>query len=185
VTIRRNIRTETEARRQALRNFSLRLYPDSVLREPCTLVEQFDSTLSDLLAEMRVLMLAHCGIGLAGPQVEITQQLFITEIDGCQRVLINPDLPPGPETEPTVEGCLSLPGIRVNVCRPARVAVTGFDPRGKRLAWEADGLWVRVIQHETDHLHGVLIVDYGPPVREETVDRYPEMRTHRPEKSTL
>jgi len=157
-------------RRRALRQLSVRLHPDFVLRQPCAPVERFDSTLSDLLAEMRSLMLANGGIGLAGPQVGITQQLFIGEIEGRHLALINPTLRPGPETETMIEGCLSLPGIRVNVRRPPRVSVSGFDPHGKRVTWQADGLWARVIQHETDHLHGVLILDHGPPMTEETID---------------
>jgi len=162
--------TEAEARRQVLRRFSLRLHPDTVLRQPCAPVEKFDSTLRDLVDEMRTLLRVNRGIGLAGPQVGLSQQLFIGEIEGRCLAVINPALRPSAETEAMIEGCLSLPGIRVNVPRPARVAVTGFDPRGKRIAWETDGLWARVIQHETDHLRGVLILDYGPPVREEATD---------------
>jgi peptide deformylase len=177
--------TEAAARRQVLHRLSLRLHPDTVLRQSCEPVEKFDSTLRDLLDEMRTLMGTNKGLGLAGPQVGLLQQLFVGEIEGRYLAVINPALQPGADTEAMIEGCLSLPGIRVNVRRPARVAVTGFDARGKRIALETDGLWARVIQHETDHLHGVLIVDYGPPVLEETVDRYSEMRTHRPEKSTL
>jgi len=169
VTIKGDRQIETQARRQALCKLSLRLYPDSVLRQPCVPVERFDSTLSDLLAEMRMLMLANRGIGLAGPQVGVTQQLFIGEIDGFYRVLITPVLQPGSETEPLIEGCLSLPGVRVNVKRPTHISVAGFDPHGQRVAWETDGLWARVIQHETDHRHGVLILDHGPPLDEETI----------------
>ncbi|HUI08196.1 MAG TPA: peptide deformylase [Verrucomicrobiae bacterium] len=169
MTIKGDDRIETQARRQALRKLSLRLYPDSVLRQPCTPVEWFDSTLRDLLAEMRSLMLANGGIGLAGPQVGLTQQLFIGEIDGRHLALINPVLQPGAETEAMIEGCLSLPGTRVNVRRPARVSIAGFDPDGKRFTREVDGLCARVIQHETDHLHGVLILDHGPRLDEGTI----------------
>ena len=167
MTIESEDRTEAQARRQALRKLSLRLHPDSALRQSCVPVEKFDNTLRDLLAEMRTLMRANNGIGLAGPQVGLSQQLFIGEIDGRALAVINPALRPSAETEVMIEGCLSLPNVRVNVRRPARVTVTGFDPHGKRIVWETDGLWARVIQHETDHLHGVLIVDYGPPVRGE------------------
>jgi peptide deformylase len=168
VTTEGNDRAETQARWQALRKLSLRLYPDSVLRQPCAPVERFDSTLRDLLAEMRSLMLANNGVGLAGPQVGITQQLLIGEIEGSYLAVVNPILLPGLATDEKIEGCLSLPGVQVNVARPARVHVVGFDPRGKRIEWDADSLWARVIQHETDHLHGVLILDHGPRLAEET-----------------
>jgi len=169
VTTTGHNRTEAQARRLALRKLSLRIHPDSVLRQPCTPVERFDSTLRDLLAEMRSLMLANGGIGLAGPQVGLTQKLFIGEIESRQLALINPVLQPGAETETMIEGCLSLPGVRVSVRRPARVSVAGFDPHGQRVTWDVDGLWARVIQHETDHLHGTLILDYGPPLDEGTI----------------
>jgi peptide deformylase len=174
--------TEAAARQQVLHRLILRLHPDTALRQPCAPVEKFDSSLRDLLDEMRMLMLAHKGIGLAGPQVGLLQQLFICEIEGRYLAVVNPSLRPDTDTEAMIEGCLSLPGIRVNVRRPACVTVTGFDPRGKRVAWETDGLWARVIQHETDHLRGVLILDYGPPVREAADS---EMRINPLEKPTL
>ena len=155
---------ETRIRKRVLHRLSLRLYPDAVLRQSCVPVERFDSTLRDLLAEMRTLMLANNGIGLSGPQVGITQQLFIGEIEGRYLAVVNPVLRPSLATDEMIEGCLSLPGVQVNVIRPSCVHVTGFDPHGKRIKWEADGLWARVIQHETDHLHGVLILDHGPPL---------------------
>jgi peptide deformylase len=167
--------TETAVRRQVLPRLSLRLHPDTALRQPCAPVEKFDSTLRDLLDEMRMLMLANKGIGLAGPQVGLLQQLFIGEVESRYLAVINPALQPGVDTEAMIEGCLSLPGIRVNVQRPSRVAVTGFDAHGKRIAWDADSLWARVIQHETDHLHGVLILDHGPRLAEETSN---EQRTY-------
>jgi peptide deformylase len=74
-----------------------------------------------------------------------------------------------------IEGCLSLPGVQVNVTRPSRVHVAGFDPHGKRVEWDTDGLWAKVMQHETDHLHGVLILDHGPRLTEETSN---ERRTY-------
>jgi peptide deformylase len=67
------------------------------------------------------------------------------------------------QTGEFVEGCLSLPGIGVKVTRPERIRVTGFDVRGQRRSFAATGLWARVIQHELDHLNGVLICDYGHP----------------------
>lgn len=158
---------EAKERREALRHLSLRLHPDAVLRETCDPVERFDSSLRDLLAEMRTLMLSHRGIGLAAPQVGIRQRLFIGEIEGIYRPLVNPILRPFPETDEMVEGCLSLPGVRVNVRRHSRILVAGYDPRGRKVQWEADALWARVMQHELDHLNGVLILDHGTPIREE------------------
>ncbi|MBN1337335.1 MAG: peptide deformylase, partial [Deltaproteobacteria bacterium] len=71
----------------------------------------------------------------------------------------------GGERDAMVEGCLSLPGIGVDVTRPSGLVVKGFDLRGKALSFEVEGLWARVVQHEADHLNGRLITDHGPAIR--------------------
>jgi len=143
---------------------TLRVFPDAVLRDNCTPVERFDSTLRDLLAEMLVLMRARKGIGLAAPQVGLCQRLFVAEIEDRPLCVINPTIQPLPGEAPFCEGCLSLPGVEVNVTRPASIVANGYDEHGQKRQWPATGLWARVIQHETDHLNGVLIIDHGPPL---------------------
>jgi len=155
---------EIRQRRKELARLSLRVFPDAVLREQCAPVEHFDSTLRDLLDEMLVLMRARKGIGLAGPQVGLRQRLFVAEIEGRSLCLVNPTIQALPGQAGLCEGCLSLPGVEVEVTRPGSIVATGYDARGQKQQHAVTGLWARVIQHETDHLNGVLIVDHGAPV---------------------
>ena len=138
---------------------SLRLHPDPVLRDVCHPVERFDRWLSDVLDEMLTLMRTHKGIGLAAPQVGITQRLFVAEIQGQPLCLANPTIVMGSGIDQMVEGCLSLPGVHTNVRRNWQIEVQGFDAQGRKRKHRVDGLWARVVQHETDHLDGVLICD--------------------------
>lgn len=142
---------------------SLLLHPDSILRTVCHPVERFDSALRDLADEMLALMRCHAGIGLAAPQVGCRQRLIVSRIADHPLVLTNLEVKDASEPRDWIEGCLSLPGVRLNVRRPERIRVTGYDVRGQRRSFGAAGLWARVIQHELDHLNGVLICDYHHP----------------------
>jgi peptide deformylase len=155
---------ETRQRRQEMAQLSLCIFPDAVLQEQCAPVEHFDSTLRDLLADMLVLMRARRGIGLAGPQVGLRQRLFVAEIEGRSLCLVNPTLQLLPGEVAATEGCLSLPGVEVEVARSANIVATGYDARGQKQQHPVTGLWARVIQHETDHLNGTLIIDHGLPL---------------------
>ena len=139
------------------------LYPDTILRTVSHPVEAFDSALRDIAEEMLSLMRQHFGIGLASPQVGLRQRLIVSLIADHPLVLANLEVKDSTEPRDLVEGCLSLPGAQVNVRRPERIRVTGYDLRGQRRSFGAVGLWARVIQHELDHLNGVLICDYQPP----------------------
>lgn len=145
---------------------SLVLYPDAILRNVCAPVESFDSTLRDLADEMLALMDQHQGIGLAAPQVGQRQRLIVCNLEERPFALTNFEVKDAIEPRHLVEGCLSLPGVQVNVRRPERIRVTGYDLQGQRRSFGAVGLWARVIQHELDHLNGVLICDYQHPEAE-------------------
>jgi peptide deformylase len=136
----------------------LRRHPDPILREKCRPVEHFDSRLSDFLAEMLTLMRAHDGIGLAAPQVGLAQRLFVAEIGGQCIRLINPVIGMRRGLSRMAEGCLSLPGVSVEIERNSQIEVQGYDARGRRQTYGVQGLWARVVQREIDH-HGVLICD--------------------------
>jgi peptide deformylase len=116
--------------------------------------------LSDVLADMLELMLAHEGIGLAAPQVGITQRLFVAEIHGRSMCLVNPVIVARCGSDRMTEGCLSLPGVYVDVQRDGQIEVQGFDAQGRKQRHCVEGLWARVVQHEIDHLDGVLICDH-------------------------
>ena len=148
------------------RRLSLVLYPDTILRTLCEPVETFDSTLRDVADEMLALMRQHSGIGLAAPQVGLRQRLIVGGLDDLPFALANVEVREASNPRDAVEGCLSLPGTRINVRRPERIRVTGYDLHGQRRSFGATGLWARIIQHELDHLNGVLICDYDHPEQE-------------------
>jgi peptide deformylase len=143
------------------RQLGLKIYPDAVLRQRCEPVEKFDRELRDLIDEMLTLMRFWNGIGLAAPQVGITKRLFVCEIEKQSISLINPAIIDAEGRAELIEGCLSLPEVQVNVARSDRLFVRGHDVKGREKELELRGLWAQVVQHEMDHLDGVLICDYG------------------------
>ncbi len=140
---------------------SLKFFPDKVLRQICEPVKNFDAEIHELSRKMLVLMKINKGIGLAAPQVGITKRLFVCEIENKSLILINPRIIQTSGESKMTEGCLSLPEIRVNIKRSNRLLLNGFNPWGKEMQYEMTGLWARVVQHEMDHLNGILICDYG------------------------
>ena len=152
---------ELAARRAAALEH-VRKFGDPVLRSKARPVEVFDDALRDEVARMGALMHDSMGIGLAATQVGILHRVLVYRVEHESPVnaLINPELEwSGREKEWMEEGCLSLPGVLVDVERPVRVRVRAQDPHGERILIEASGLEARVIQHELDHLDGVLILD--------------------------
>ena len=151
----------TRAKREAaLRH--VRKYGDPVLRSRARPVEVFDSALADEVKRMGALMDDALGIGLAATQLGVMHRVLVyrVEPEAPLGVLVNPAIEwSGDEVETMEEGCLSLPGVGVEVERPIRVRVSAQDETGARLVVEASGLEARVIQHEVDHLDGVLILD--------------------------
>jgi peptide deformylase len=152
---------ETRARRAAALQH-VRKYGDPVLRSRALEIEHFDDALREEVARMGRLMHDAYGIGLAATQVGRMHRLLVyrTELEGALAALINPVLEwASKEKETAEEGCLSLPGVGVDVERPVHVRVKAVDEYGKPILIEASGLEARVIQHEMDHLDGVLILD--------------------------
>ena len=134
---------------------------DEVLREKCTPVTEFDDALHILLEAMYETLENADGIGLAAPQVGVDKRFFIVSLpDGTKREFINPEITGySVETNPYEEGCLSVPGVYHDVVRPSKVIVKAQDANGVEFILKASGLMARVIQHEYDHLDGVLFVD--------------------------
>ena len=158
---------ELDAEREVRRQLALaqvRQYPDPVLRMRAHEVDAFDEPLAELVERMGKLMQEARGVGLAAPQVGILQRVFVYQVaeDAPVRALVNPRIvETGEAREAADEGCLSLGAATVTapVERPTRVSVVAQAPDGKELALEADALEARVIQHELDHLDGILILD--------------------------
>ncbi len=131
-----------------------------VLKTRAARVKVFDDALLRLTEEMLVTMREREGVGLAANQVGRLRRVLVAGIEEDEYVLINPVIEArSDETEVLAEGCLSIPGIQVDVERPVAVIVSGQDAAGKELRFEAEGLLARVFQHEIDHLDGVLILD--------------------------
>ena len=152
---------EVEARRVAAMSFIRRL-GDPVLKSRATPVDRFDDSLRRQVSRMAGIMHDSLGVGLAAPQLGISQRLLVYRVgpDAPVTVLANPELEwASGEVEPGEEGCLSIPGVLVDVDRPVYVRVRGLDEEGEERVVEASGLEARVIQHEIDHLDGVLILE--------------------------
>jgi peptide deformylase len=142
---------------------NIELLGSPVLRHRASEVEEIDDDLRALVADMFETMYAAEGIGLAGPQVGVARRVLVVDIhdDAHPRfALINPTIVEiGGEAEKAEEGCLSIPGVSALVERPARVVVEGLDPDGRPVRIDTDGLLARCLQHEIDHLNGVLFID--------------------------
>ncbi len=135
---------------------------DDILRKKCATVAVFDKKLEDLTDAMIISMQEGNGIGLAGPQVGVEKRLFVCQVqEQSPMVFINPELiGTSEELIPFEEGCLSIPGIYSDVIRPAWVKVQAWNLKGKPFSIEVDGILARVIQHEMDHLKGILFIDH-------------------------
>jgi peptide deformylase len=151
---------EREARRQ-LALAQIRQYGDPALRMTANEVVDFDDDLRRLVERMTTLMQEAQGVGLAATQVGVLRRLFVFQPgDAGPRVIVNPAIVErADETESDGEGCLSLQGVRVPVERSVRVVLEGKDETGADVRFELDEYAARVVQHELDHLDGVLIID--------------------------
>jgi peptide deformylase len=148
---------------------------EEVLREKCQKVTEFDNALRILVDAMFDTMDEADGVGLAAPQVGVTKRLFVIHIRGEEkRAYINPQIiETSIETSTDEEGCLSIPGVWHDVQRPARVTVQAQDVEGKVFQVKADGLLARALQHENDHLNGVLFIDrLSDEEREKMIQAY-------------
>jgi peptide deformylase len=138
----------------------IRTFGDPVLKTRAALVESFDESLVRLTQDMLGTMRDNEGVGLAATQVGRLKRVLVAAVEDDECVIVNPVLTDRSETtETATEGCLSLPGIQVDVERPTAVTVSGQDVSGRPLQIEASDLLARVLQHEVDHLDGVLILD--------------------------
>ena len=155
---------EAAARRAAAMSF-IRRFGDPVLKSRATEVDRFDEALRAQVARMGGLMQDALGVGLAAPQLGISQRLLVYRLghEAPLVALVNPELEwSSADQEVLEEGCLSIPGIHVDVERPLYVRVRARDELGDERLVEASGLEARVIQHEMDHLDGVLMIDRAP-----------------------
>lgn len=142
---------------------NLRFIPDPVLRTKAAKVEDFNSNLEALLADMWETMYASKGIGLAAPQIGVSRQITVIDIqeDNCPKLLlVNPKIIAKAGKISSEEGCLSIPEFRETIPRYKTIRVEAQDIKGDIFEFEADGLLSRCVQHEIDHLNGILFTDH-------------------------
>ena len=158
--------------------YPLRLFGDPVLKQRAREVEELTDDLVTLVNGMYDTMDFEDGIGLAAPQVGVRKRLFTFDLHEGEGpgVVINPEIVESEGEVLSDEGCLSVPGYRFEVVRAERVTMRGIDLDGREIVMEGDDLLARMIQHEIDHLDGVLLLDrVEPDVRREALA---DMRTH-------
>lgn len=137
----------------------IRLFGDPVLRRRAAEVTDFDKELRTLVADLTDTMLAAPGAGLAAPQLGVGLRVFTWNVDGEVGHLINPTLELSEEIQDGLEGCLSLPELTYECRRAMSVVAQGFNMHGEPLTVHGSELLARAIQHETDHLDGILFID--------------------------
>ncbi len=123
---------------------------------------EFDSTVLSLIDRMAQTMYDSKGVGLAAPQIGVSLRVVVADVGQGLTALVNPEIMEGDGEESMEEGCLSVPGARVEIPRTKSIVVSGLDREGRELTLRAENLLARVIQHEIDHLNGVLIIDSIP-----------------------
>jgi peptide deformylase len=140
--------------------YTIRTYGDPVLKSKAAPITDVDGKLIRLVNDMfETLHESELGIALAAPQIGVQKQIFVWDLDGAQQVIFNPEIVESDGEWVYDEGCLSIPGLYVEMVRPKTVLMRGIDIDGNVVEREADELEARLYQHELDHLHGVLMFD--------------------------
>ena len=148
----------------------IRLFGDPVLRTPAAPVETFDKELRKLVKDLTETMMDAPGAGLAAPQIGVSLRVFTYWVDEEPGHLINPDLDLSDELQEGEEGCLSLPDLFFETPRAKRVIAKGMNMYGEPVVIEGSDLLARAVQHETDHLDGILFIDrLDPEARKEAM----------------
>lgn len=160
-------------------------YPHPTLRHVSKPLKRVDAELRDQISEMFKLMYEARGIGLAANQVDLPYRLFVMNLEATpdspetEMVFINPIIRQRKGSEEAEEGCLSLPGLYAPVTRPKSIVVSAYNDKGEDVTYELEGLPARVVQHETDHLDGVLFIDkLGPTGQISVRDQLGEFELH-------
>ncbi len=149
---------------------TIRLFGDPVLRTPAAPVETFDKELRKLVKDLTETMMDAPGAGLAAPQIGVSLRVFTYWVDDEPGHLVNPDLDLSEELQTGEEGCLSLPDLAFETPRAMRVVAKGMNMWGEPVVIEGSELLARAVQHETDHLDGILFIDrLDPELRKEAM----------------
>jgi len=142
-------------------------YPDPTLRKKSKHVERVDKEIKQLIEDMAETMYASRGIGLAAIQIGVLKRVIVVNIGEGLVALVNPEILEGEGGTQMEEGCLCLPGIMVEVKRSEKIKVKGLNDKGEEIVIDAEGLLARALQHEIDHLNGILIIDKVSRIKRE------------------
>ena len=158
--------------------YSIRTFGDPVLKSKAAPITDVDGKLIRLVDDMfETLYESDMGIALAAPQVGVQKQIFVWDLDGDRQVIVHPEIVESDGEWVYDEGCLSIPGLYVEIVRPKTVLMRGIDIDGNVVEREADELEARMYQHELDHLHGVLMFDrMTAEQRKEAIAEYRRMQ---------
>ena len=158
--------------------YTIRTFGDPVLKSEAAPITDVDGKLVRLVEDMfTTLYESDNGIALAAPQIGVQKQIFVWDLDDEQQVIFNPEIVESDGEWAYDEGCLSIPGLYVEILRPKTVLMRGIDINGDVVEREADELEARMYQHELDHLHGVLMFDrMTPEQRKEAIAEYRRMQ---------
>ncbi len=162
----------------------IRIYPDEVLKKEAQRVEDFNSELRELVGDMFDTMYKKGGVGLAANQVGVLKRVFIVDLNSGKEgqgreklVFINPEIIHSEGEDVAQEGCLSLPGLWKKVKRAKRVVIKAQDLEGREFQMEAEGLLARALQHELDHLNGIVFIDRLSPLqRRLALEKYKKLK---------
>jgi peptide deformylase len=154
----------------------VRIYGDPALRAKAAEITRFDDTLRQLVEDMKETMKAYGGVGLAANQIGVLERVLVVDVPvdderRAQYVLVNPAIVRRAGSETDEEGCLSIPGVWEDVARSLEITAKALDERGQPIEIEAQGYLARAIQHEVDHLDGVLFIDRLSPLRRQFLKR--------------
>ena len=154
--------------------YAIRIFGDPVLKTKAAAVTDIDGKVARLVDDMfETLYTSDSGIGLAAPQIGVQKQIFVWDMDDQPMVVINPEIVESEGEWVYDEGCLSIPGLYVEMVRPNQVLMRGLDLDGNTIEIEAEELAGRLFQHELDHLNGVLMFDrMTPEQRKEALTEY-------------
>jgi len=136
-------------------------FGNELLRQKAEKIDKIDEQITDAAKQMLEILKQEKGVGIAGPQIGLMKRIFVVHIEGDEeRIFINPSiLETSQETVKFEEGCLSVPGLYVDVVRSESIKIQAWNEKGKPFTMETSGLLARVIQHEYDHLEGILFLD--------------------------
>lgn len=137
----------------------IKKFPDSVLKKKCKSLKKIDAETKKLVSAMLSVLYQNKGIGLAAPQIGISERIIVCDIGEGPLILINPKISGRKGTAVAEEGCLSFPGVFLEIKRAKEITAKALNLEGKEIRIKAENLLARVLQHEIDHLDGVLFID--------------------------